>query len=194
MTKSILASKTFWANVIAFIAGVVQTRYGFFIPVEDQAAIMTVINIILRAQTNTGVHMIAADDNGGPMAGRARVGLLVGMLFGLLATLFICGGCVPQTTSRAELATKAMLSAQTTIVGLARAADDLCAAGTIEQPTCQRISTLYAQSKPAYDLANDALQAAIDLNTPEAWRNQEMLIARLTAISIDIATLTNKIN
>jgi|TARA_R110000868_G_scaffold129506_2_gene338450 hypothetical protein len=41
-------SKTFWANIIAGVAVVAQTSYGFLIPVEYQMIAMSAINMGLR--------------------------------------------------------------------------------------------------------------------------------------------------
>lgn len=46
-------SKTIWANVIALAALFIQMHSGFLIPGEAQAALLTVINLGLRAVTNT---------------------------------------------------------------------------------------------------------------------------------------------
>jgi len=50
-------SKTLWVNVIAMVAMIVQSQYGFFIAVEEQAAIIVVLNLILRAITKTGLEL-----------------------------------------------------------------------------------------------------------------------------------------
>ena len=44
-------SKTLWANVLAMIAILVQSRYGFVISIEEQGAIIVIMNIILRIFT-----------------------------------------------------------------------------------------------------------------------------------------------
>ena len=50
-------SKTLWVNVIAMVAMIVQSQYGFLIAVEEQAAIIVVLNLILRAITKTGLEL-----------------------------------------------------------------------------------------------------------------------------------------
>ena len=61
--KSILASKTFWANLIA-LAAVMAGSAGLDIGVEEQgtlvAGIMAVVNIILRFVTKSPVNMTGA--------------------------------------------------------------------------------------------------------------------------------------
>jgi uncharacterized membrane protein len=50
--KSIFKSKTFWVNVIAIGALVANNQFGLEIDTENQAALLAVINIVLRAVTN----------------------------------------------------------------------------------------------------------------------------------------------
>lgn len=49
-------SKTLWVNVIAMVAILIQANYGFIIAPEEQIAIITVVNLILRAITKTGLE------------------------------------------------------------------------------------------------------------------------------------------
>lgn len=55
--KSILGSKTFWINLIALIALIVQTQFGFVIGAEEQIAIIAVINLVLRVVTKEPIEM-----------------------------------------------------------------------------------------------------------------------------------------
>ena len=45
-------SRTLWLNILAMVAMIIQSRYGFVISVEEQVAIITVANIILRIFTD----------------------------------------------------------------------------------------------------------------------------------------------
>ena len=54
--KKIYASKTFWINTVAFIAFLIQQRYGFVIDEATQVQIVSVINIILRSISSDGVR------------------------------------------------------------------------------------------------------------------------------------------
>ena len=49
-------SKTVWINIVAFIALSVQSLNGFIISPEEQAALLTIVNLILRVVTNTGIE------------------------------------------------------------------------------------------------------------------------------------------
>ena len=53
--KPFWRSKTLWVNTLALIALILQGQFGFVIGPEEQAAIIIVANLILRAFTNTGI-------------------------------------------------------------------------------------------------------------------------------------------
>lgn len=50
-------SKTLWINIIALIAILAQTQHGFIIHPEEQAALLTIINLALRMITNTELEI-----------------------------------------------------------------------------------------------------------------------------------------
>lgn len=54
-TKKWYQSKSVWLNVVAGVAGIVQSYTGFVISVEAQAAILIVLNLILRAVTRSEI-------------------------------------------------------------------------------------------------------------------------------------------
>jgi uncharacterized membrane protein len=56
-TKVWYASKTMWVNLIGAIAILLQTQTGFVIDVEAQAALLAVINLVLRAITKEAVSL-----------------------------------------------------------------------------------------------------------------------------------------
>jgi hypothetical protein len=41
-------SKTFWANIVAGVAVIVQVSYGFVFPVEYQMLVLSLVNMGLR--------------------------------------------------------------------------------------------------------------------------------------------------
>jgi uncharacterized membrane protein len=49
--KKWYASKTLWVNFIALVALLLQSQIGFELTSEETAAILTIINLILRAIT-----------------------------------------------------------------------------------------------------------------------------------------------
>ncbi len=61
-TKSVLASKTMWANVIAFIAAI-STSFGFELGLDPETqlaivgGIMAALNIVLRFVTKSAVSI-----------------------------------------------------------------------------------------------------------------------------------------
>ena len=54
-TKRWYTSKTLWANLLAIVALIAQTEFGYVLDVEAQAALLAVINLILRALTKKGL-------------------------------------------------------------------------------------------------------------------------------------------
>jgi len=57
MTKKIHQSKTMIVNIIALIAIIIQSQTGFVISVGDQAALLTIVNMILRAITKEPIEL-----------------------------------------------------------------------------------------------------------------------------------------
>lgn len=51
MGKTLWSSKTFWVNVIALVAMIVQSFTGEAISAESQVMILTVVNTLLRFLT-----------------------------------------------------------------------------------------------------------------------------------------------
>ena len=54
-SKAIWLSKTFWLNVLAVVALIVQSQFGFVISPELQASLLMILNVILRLVTKTEV-------------------------------------------------------------------------------------------------------------------------------------------
>lgn len=50
-------SKTLWVNMVAGLALLAQSQFGFVIDGEVQAAILTVVNLVLRLITNEAVGL-----------------------------------------------------------------------------------------------------------------------------------------
>jgi len=49
-------SKTIWANLLVFMALILQGQFGFVLGAAEQIAILTVVNIILRAVTKDAIN------------------------------------------------------------------------------------------------------------------------------------------
>jgi len=58
VAKPLRKSKTFWVNLIALIALIVQTQTGFVVTPEEQTAIVVVVNMILRLVTKEKIEGI----------------------------------------------------------------------------------------------------------------------------------------
>jgi len=56
-TKKFYESKTFWVNIIAMVALVIQEKYGFVIAPEEQVAVIAIINLVLRAITKKPLEL-----------------------------------------------------------------------------------------------------------------------------------------
>lgn len=57
MTKKLHQSKTIVVNIIALVAIIVQMQTGFVVSVNEQAAILTVVNIVLRLVTKEAITL-----------------------------------------------------------------------------------------------------------------------------------------
>lgn len=55
MDKKFYLSRTFWVNILAVIALIVQSQFGYIISPETQVSILAVLNILLRAITKTEI-------------------------------------------------------------------------------------------------------------------------------------------
>lgn len=53
--KRVIASKTIWVNLLAFVAFFLQSKYGYVMDEGMQAQILTIINIGLRYVTSTPI-------------------------------------------------------------------------------------------------------------------------------------------
>ena len=51
MTKNYITSKTLWVNFVALAGIIAQGQFGFVIDPAAQLAMLTVINLLLRAVT-----------------------------------------------------------------------------------------------------------------------------------------------
>lgn len=51
MTKNYITSKTMWINFVAIVAIIAQGQFGFIIDPAAQAAMIIMINMVLRAIT-----------------------------------------------------------------------------------------------------------------------------------------------
>jgi uncharacterized membrane protein len=64
--KKIYLSKTFWVNVIALLAMLLQSFTGFVIDIEAQASLLAVVNVVLRLVTK---EPVAWGNKAGPQVG-----------------------------------------------------------------------------------------------------------------------------
>lgn len=50
-SKAFYTSKTLWVNAIAAVAFFAQSQWGFVLPVELQAQLLVIANVVLRCIT-----------------------------------------------------------------------------------------------------------------------------------------------
>lgn len=165
--KTWYTSKTLWVNAIAALALIVQSRYGFVIDAEIQAAILTIINLILRISTRQEINWNKSAPGSDDTDGGPGIGPVVPCLFFLvlLSGCATTGPAVPGAVDTVVLSGKSLVATQRTIVALAVQADALCDQGVIKPEDCGKIAAAYALAKPAYDAAADALLLAMHSDT-----------------------------
>lgn len=84
--KSPMTSKTLWANILALAALAVQTKTGFIVPAEAQAAALGIGNLALRLATGQPIDWRQVK-----LPGMGTLGLL--LIIGGLTLLPLVSGC-----------------------------------------------------------------------------------------------------
>ena len=138
-----LHSKTLWVNAIAMIALLLQSKLGFVLDAEAQAAALTLINLVLRFFTSKPLKKPANPIN---MTGPMGFALII------LASIFLLSACAG---GKAQKTTDTLLVMQSTVVSLAEAADDMCTRGDLTQAECDKVADIYSKAKVSYDLRSE---------------------------------------
>ena len=163
-TKQWYLSKTLWLNVVAGIAMLLQTQYGFIVDPETQAGLLAVINLLLRLITNSQLDWAGKTPSGGnPEAGFINLNFLL-ELFLVVFMIAMLAGCATTSPTAPPgkndtpqvLAGKSLLAVKATITTAAKSTDGLCRAGQLPADKCAQAKIAYGQAKPAYDAAVDA--------------------------------------
>jgi hypothetical protein len=162
--KTWYTSKTLWLNIIAVIALLLQTQYGFVLDPEAQAGALAIINLILRLVTGAPLVWNAAPADQPPAdGGFIRLPLLFLLcVFALVITL--TGGCASTAPTAPPIANdspqviagKSLLAVKSSIVAAATATAALCKSGVMPADQCAQAKAAYELAKPAYDAAVDA--------------------------------------
>lgn len=206
-TKAWYLSKTLWLNVIAVLALLLQTRFGFVIDPETQTALLAVVNVILRAITRQPLEWkTTADDSEPPhfippagSAGFARLSLLPVLVLVAALALASLPGCAAKGTPAAggtmidnesahTLAGKSLLAVKSTILASAQTVATLCQAGTLDLDTCRRAQEAYDLAKPAYDSAVDSY--LLSLSEPGNKKQFDEALTRAQSLAANLMTLT----
>ena len=169
-------NRDFFNMGLVALIGLVTTAFGYYLGSSEGSARKN--DLFLPEATRPAPPS-------GPEAGFARISLLriALLLIGgtlLLAPLIGCSAL--QHKSKEGLATQALLSTQAAVVGMARAADQMCTQGTLKQSECDEVALIYEQAQVSYDLAADMLVVALEADTPEAWQNYQALHDRFFAL------------
>ena len=99
--KLIWKSKTFWVNLIAIVAMGFQSQTGYIIDAEAQAALLIIINGVLRVATKEPVVWSKNNAKGGFM--RLRLLVVVALLSLAVLTLQGCTTGMVQPTQPGEV-------------------------------------------------------------------------------------------
>ncbi|MBI5410157.1 MAG: hypothetical protein HZA14_12405 [Nitrospirae bacterium] len=177
--KTIWQSKTFWVNILAVIGILVQTQTGFIIDPTSQAAILSVINIILRLITKSPV--VWGNDNDSSGSNSLGACLLAVML------LTSCASLTPNTYKYAE-------TTKVTAEGIAKIAIDMHKAGTLDDKNYLRVKSTYESARKASDAAIYAMQTALEVGEdPRSSENYNLaldesmrLLSKLIELAIDL--------
>lgn len=164
-------SKTLWINLLAIGALIAQSQFGYILSPEIQAAILGIVNLVLRTVTNSPLDWSGSstppnesatdtDSQGTATAGHIRLPLLF-LLAAFACLSFLVGGCA--TSGQAahvdtplQTAGKSLLAVKGSIVTASAATARLCQVGTIGVEKCVKAKQAYAAAKPAYDFAMES--------------------------------------
>lgn len=112
--------------------------------------------------------------------------------FSLLAFSLLIGCATTAKETPQSIATKSLLAMKEAIVTTATVGDRLCKAGRLTPETCQDLSSYYILAGPAYDLAADALSAAIRIDNAENWNKYNQATQELAILYLGITQLGTK--
>lgn len=201
--KTWYASKTLWVNLVAIIALIAQSQFGYVISPEIQATILGAVNLLLRAITGAPLAWSnTPSDNsiahiGGPGSGEAGFINLrcLAELFLVAALIAALAGCATTGGTSAtskdtplQIAGKSLLTAQSAIVATANATNALCKTGVMPVDKCVQAKAAYEMSKPAYDTALDAyLLMSVQGGDPAAFG---AALVRLQDIAANLLLIT----
>lgn len=192
--KTLWQSRTFWVNVVAIVALIVQTYTGYIISPEAQLVVLGFVNTGLRLITKQPIEWPAGRgvSQDGFITSRLAVATAGAFLFGslILLTLLILTGCASlQKESPEGLATKSLLTMKEAVVAAAVAGDGLCKQQILNADQCSRLAVIYRQAQPAYDLAAGSLVTALQVNNAEGWTRYQVASQRFTTLYQDTMAL-----
>lgn len=182
--KNIWHSRTFWVNILAVIGMLVQTQTGFIIDPAAQAAILSVINIVLRLITKSPIEWGSNDSNSS--SGSSGLNSL-GMCLLAVMLLASCASLTPNTYKYAE-------TTKVTAEGIAKIAIDMHKAGTLDDKGYLKVKDTYERARKASDATIFALQTALEVGQdPRSAENYNLaldesmrLLTKLIELAVDL--------
>lgn len=184
--KLIWQSKTFWLNLIAIVALVLQTYTGFIIDPEKQVVILGIVNTILRFITKTPINWGGVAEG---QQGFASIRFLLAVVMAI-ALMMLVSGCATGVTAKREtpqsIAAKTLLSSHQAVKGTAVTVDELCSQGIMKQASCTRARELYAQAQAAWFTSTDAYLLYLISADAAAKDRYEKSLSGLQALIFDL--------
>lgn len=188
------ANKDFFNTALIALISCVSTAFGYYLGSSLGSAQK---NDIIAQATAPGQAPPAATPPATPPfekgveGGFATLRLLPLLaLAALLLMLCSCATGVKETPQ--SVATKTLLAMKETIVATATVGDRLCKAGRLDPATCQDLSSYYILAGPAYDVAANALSAAITKDTAVTWDAYNKACQNLGVLYLGITQLGAK--
>jgi len=179
--KNILQSRTFWVNILAVVAMLVQTQTGFIVDPEAQGAILAVINVILRFVTKS-VVVWGSHDSGGSSGLSSLCACLLAVML-----LTSCSALHPNTYKYVE-------TTKVTAEGIAKIAINMHKAETLDDKNYLRVKDTYERARKASDAAIFAMQMSLEVGEdPRSSENYNLaldesmrLLTKLIELAVDL--------
>lgn len=184
--KHFLVSKTLWTNALAIVGmAIFGDDVSQYFTATDQAAILGVINMILRIITKEPVSWSVITSN----KGRASIWAILGLVW-MLALVFMLSGCAG---SKANKAVTVIEITNASINDISAALESSCQEGRIPPDTCAQIQTTYDRVKSADDAVVHAMSAAIEAGEdPQSSPDYNAAMAELTKAIGDLYNLAGQ--
>ncbi len=185
-------NKDFFNTALIALISCVSTAFGYYLGSSLGSAQKN--DIIAQAVTPDALPTTPPAtppfEKGGE-GGFAALRLLP--LLALAALLLMLCGCATGVKETPQsVATKSLLAMKEAIVATATVGDRLCKGGQLDAKTCQDLSSYYILAGPAYDVAANALSAAIAKDTAVTWSAYNKAVQDLGVLYLGITQIGTK--